>query len=516
MDVYGAFQLCSIAVLAGPVTVRISKTYFNTPGRNLIFIWTGMILAGLLSLTVEFFRTRPVACSHSDFTYGVDNACGLTCSVDLGPWSPLRGGAQNNIYVIRTPDQLPFGAATLLAAGCCIPAVLSLVSMWQKILKANWKRRFGGDDDIGDDWHQPISGTNAATPEKMSLVNERIRFYLSLIEIPVFGAAIFAIIIAGERNFFSYQVDYMTEPIASVGQWAPIVGTGLAAVGSLYALLAQGLEDEESKRAESPPHHCTCSHQHHTNGNESTKTSSERPQREEIELSAVESDTDDVAISQQPTYETVATHPNATRQATHTTVTDALERYGTVGTTTSSAAATDAGNRRKVARALEKIGQKLGTPAPGTFDDSAFKMGDAADFPTVPGEEVRNPELEKIKATYNPPRDSDGNATPLRRQRSRAGSFAGSVVSGLGIEDWSEADDMHRIASASAAAGARPGKQSLDRPRGRRATLEVPKQVYHSPVQRKNSSFDSSPSPDVLENEETNPISPTIKVSPES
>jgi len=46
MDVYGAFQLCAIGILAAPVTVRLSTTYFYDPGRNTIFIWTGLVLAG--------------------------------------------------------------------------------------------------------------------------------------------------------------------------------------------------------------------------------------------------------------------------------------------------------------------------------------------------------------------------------------------------------------------------------------------------------------------------------------
>jgi hypothetical protein len=46
MDIYGAFQLCTIGILAAPVTVRRSRTYFNDPGRNAIFLWTGVILAG--------------------------------------------------------------------------------------------------------------------------------------------------------------------------------------------------------------------------------------------------------------------------------------------------------------------------------------------------------------------------------------------------------------------------------------------------------------------------------------
>lgn len=216
MDVYGAFQLCAIGVLAGPVTVKLSQTYFNTPGRNLIFLWTTMILAGLLSLTVEFFRVSPVSCASSEFFYGED-ACGLTCSVDNGPSSPMRGGAQNNLYVIKAPRRLNLGTVTLLAAACCIPAILSLVSMWNKILELNWKQKFG-DDGQSEDLNAKTPPTNDATQAKMvNLVNPRIRFYLSMVEIPVFGAAILAILIVGEMNFFDYRVAYMTEPIASVG-----------------------------------------------------------------------------------------------------------------------------------------------------------------------------------------------------------------------------------------------------------------------------------------------------------
>lgn len=46
MDVYGAFQLCSLGILAAPVTVKLSRTYFEDPGRNTIFLWTILILAG--------------------------------------------------------------------------------------------------------------------------------------------------------------------------------------------------------------------------------------------------------------------------------------------------------------------------------------------------------------------------------------------------------------------------------------------------------------------------------------
>jgi hypothetical protein len=46
MDIFGAFQLCSLGILAAPATVKNSKTYFLDPGRNIIFLWTGLVLSG--------------------------------------------------------------------------------------------------------------------------------------------------------------------------------------------------------------------------------------------------------------------------------------------------------------------------------------------------------------------------------------------------------------------------------------------------------------------------------------
>lgn len=224
MDVYGAFQLCSLGILAAPVTARLSRTYFYDPGRNIIFLWTGLILAGLLSLTVEFFRIQTSNCTHDgkplatnigQFPYGV--TCGLVCSPDEGPFSPMRREAANNIYVIPAPDKLTFGAGTLLAAACCIPAILSLISMWNKILEINWKSRWG-NVHASEHLNDPIEGTNGATLGGMNAVNAWVRDHLSAVESPIYGAAVLAILIVGERNFFSSQVRYQTEPIASVGR----------------------------------------------------------------------------------------------------------------------------------------------------------------------------------------------------------------------------------------------------------------------------------------------------------
>lgn len=90
----------------------------------------------------------------------------------------------------------------------------------------------------------------------------------------------------------------------------------------------------------------------------------------------------------------------------------------------------DAGNRYKVARALTAISTFLGTAAPDRLDDK-FKKGKASEWPEIPAENLRNKKLPQIHSQYNLHRDADGNITPARR---RAGSFVGSVASGVCVE----------------------------------------------------------------------------------
>ena len=225
MDVYGAFQLCAIGILTAPATVRLSQTYFNNPGRDIIFIWTVLLLAGLLSLIVEFMRLEGIPVPGNEaasiawatdkgFPYG--DSVGLRCSPEDGPTSSLREGSTDNIYVIPIPEQLSFNTATLFAAACCIPAILSLVSIGIRILDNNWEKLSGGRRKQQPD--EAIRGTNGATVNHMTAIGEKIKDWMSLIEVPVMAAAVLAILIKGEMNFWSGPVYYQTEPITSIGE----------------------------------------------------------------------------------------------------------------------------------------------------------------------------------------------------------------------------------------------------------------------------------------------------------
>ncbi|KAI1779081.1 hypothetical protein F4818DRAFT_238838 [Hypoxylon cercidicola] len=465
MDVYGAFQFCSIGILAAPLTVRLSRTYFYDPGRNIIFLWTGVVLAGLLSLTVEFFRVNSSSCNYdlpgfptepSDFDH-LTNICGIPCSIQDGPSSPLRQGSANEIAIIPAPGRLTFNAATLVAAACCIPAVLSLVSMWNKILEINWKSRFGREDE-----DQLIEGTNGATVERINKVNTVIRLFLSTLEIPLFSGAVLAILIVGEMNLFSHEVQYQTEPMSSIGQWAPILGTGLAALGSLYLLLAADLDAvEEEDNQKLSTHHCNFSHHHIEGGNTSLHEHpgvSRRPSSlgsQSIHSHVIDSPERDPSRS--PAMQQVGlfdgpSHSVASLEGQHLRPggsDSGRETSSERMSTASRLPVADVGHRRKVAKALLRVSDYLGTASQDRFDDSEFKHGKALDFPEVPAEEMRNKKLPQIRETYNQHREDESAS----KRPSRSGSVTGSVYSRPG-------DDGSAIMSRTISAPCPPSPMS--------------------------------------------------------
>jgi len=129
----------------------------------------------------------------------------------------MRRGSADNIYIIPAPEKLTFGTATVLAAACCIPAVLSLVAMGSRILKISAESSFSKNDiDLN---FKAIEGTNGATIGTLKAVNRMIHDFMTVVEVPVFTAAVFTILVFGEMNFFSTQVFQYTETIGSIGKY---------------------------------------------------------------------------------------------------------------------------------------------------------------------------------------------------------------------------------------------------------------------------------------------------------
>ncbi|KAK3333010.1 hypothetical protein B0T19DRAFT_416941 [Cercophora scortea] len=482
MDVYGAFQFCSIGIVAVPVTVRLSQTYFHNPGRNTIFLWTALMIAGLLSLTVEFFRIstfdcmqngEPVPVNDTAFPYGDPFTCGRTCSSDQGPFSPMRGGSANNIYVIPQPTILTFGTATFLSAMCCVPPILSLISMWNTILKINWNLRWGGGEE--EDLNEPIRGTNGATPRRMKGVNSLVQRLLGVVEVLVFGGVVIALVLLGELNFWSGPVNYQTEPMASVGQWAPIVGTGFAAFGSLYLVLTSEPESAEEMTSAGPnsTHH-DCSSQHQS-GDEDHPTLSTFQQLVVDSADATPPSIHHVE-RRQASSNTAKPQPN--------TPPSPESRPGLGSEKQSDGLSNDVGGRRKVRGVLMAISDRLGSPAPDTFDDKEFKEGRASEYPVTPSEVLT------LGQKFINEREGiwESGSRDRERSRSRAASDAPSI----------RGASPRRTSAATLPSGQTPSDlqtptspESPGLPRGRatsrrRDTLQVPSPEYHGSMANQN------------------------------
>ncbi|KFY14216.1 hypothetical protein V492_02781 [Pseudogymnoascus sp. VKM F-4246] len=252
MDIYGSFQICLTGILSAPVTFKLSRMFYGrSPGRNTILLWTALLLGGLLSLLVEFMRAQVFPCKQDEFSnpisldpskFPYNTTCGLTCSIEKGPFSPLREGSGNNIYIIPAPNKLTFGTATLFAAAGCIQVILSLMSMLYGQLEINWQRSF-------DDWQENEDRRVDSTRMAMSRIQDQAKMYSRVLSLPFFMAALLAVIVIGERNLFSSQLRYQTEPIASIGQWAPCTGAMLSV---LWAYCADGDSESEDKPANKP------------------------------------------------------------------------------------------------------------------------------------------------------------------------------------------------------------------------------------------------------------------------
>lgn len=63
---------------------------------------------------------------------------------------------------------------------------------------------------------------------------------------------------------------------------------------------------------------------------------------------------------------------------------------------------TDAGNRRRFASTLSRIGDYIGQPSHKRFDYSEFQRGPAMNYPEIPGEGNRNRELSQLRNHWTP------------------------------------------------------------------------------------------------------------------
>lgn len=182
----------------------------------------------------------------------------------------------------------------------------------------------------------------------------------------------------------------------------------------------------------------------------------------------------------------------------------------------------DVANRRAVATFLTSFGNRINETALNSFDDRDFRRGRATDYPQIPGENLRNPTLLQTMESYNPIRDADGNATPLRRSGSfisltnseasasiQSPTFPARAHRRSHSHDSTKSNErpsfeLQNLPSTSSAASNGPRIQV------RRDTLTVPAPISHTSSQ--NNSPTTSDAPVLTVREGLN--SPAIVVSP--
>lgn len=314
-----------------------------------------------------------------------------------------------------------------------------------------------------------------------------------------------------------------------VGEWAPIVGTGIAGLGSLYLYLAEDVEAvKKDSESDTSVHHFRCSHPDHVGG-----LNPSLPPRISVDNSQGSSDTrstngyvvgspshihtglslaQDGETDQLPQYLHSLDSPDTIHMEIVPTNSRPSFRHGREDKRSSTA---DVGSRRKMARTLTAISTRLGSVRPPISDDSGFRRGLSSNYPEIPAELQRNSALLKIRKHYNPRRDADGNVTPVPgRSRSREPNLAEIVASSATprsaspylphspsspshfpsrnqsqIPDASTSSatkissEPHNLASSSSAYATDAGLQS------RPERLQVPEPIYTSPNWRNQSAL---------------------------
>jgi hypothetical protein len=227
------------------------------------------------------------------------------------------------------------------------------------------------------------------------------------------------------------------------GQWSPIAGTVLAAVGSLYLLWSTGGDDfpEEKAIAQYP------------NSDSSRRSrSSERCSSQGLRPARAHTPNQDSAgdalgiCSESPSG--IGLNPTITRSGPdHDHQNDSSQ---------GSQAGPPTAGRHRVRKLLTAAGNKLGDAAHEKLDpDHDRKDNETNKFPEVPGEMFRNPDLEQISRTFS----------RLREERASS-TYSASIMSTPGIESPPATHDSPR-----------PDTSLALLPK-RRATLKVPKEVH--------------------------------------
>jgi len=260
-------------------------------------------------------------------------------------------------------------------------------------------------------------------------INATIRELLNVIEFIIFSGAVVALIIVGEMNFWSEPLNYQTEPISNIGQWAPIVASLLAACGSLYMLLAEEATDLECKHGPcqrcANTHTSICLHQH-------TAMST---------AALIQSDNSEMAETCRP--QIASTEPTLSGANPEWE----NENHGLANSVPPTGAAPSSGwSRMRVERFLRRVAESLQTPSRDRYDDTQVRRN-ALSYPLVPGEDLRVPRFNEIIAAWNVVTTFTGRSRSSSLQNGASGS--GKIVTSSRSNSTSPTDRVPQTPTTS-------------------------------------------------------------------
>lgn len=236
----------------------------------------------------------------------------------------------------------------------------------------------------------------------------------------------------------------------STGQWAPIAGTVLAALGSLYLLW---FKKDENLKEKSGLQRSPSQYAHNGHGSDRSVSPGRRPTMPQSSDVGSECYGLGIRSASPQDMSIVPTITQPDLEPEHIEVVHGNDDEPTAG-------------RPRVRQWFTKAANYLGNAAHQKLDTSDYNDQQAHQFPEIPGEPLRNPALQRVSRQYS----------ELREQNSRAEStYAPSIVATPELEDGS---------IPPALTSPRPDTSPSRRPR-RRDTLEVPTPIH---IHRRNES----------------------------
>ncbi|EIN06425.1 hypothetical protein PUNSTDRAFT_45936 [Punctularia strigosozonata HHB-11173 SS5] len=311
------------------------------PGSRILYY--ALILVCIFAQKSEWLRSASVAAALllpaiASFHAIVLAAFSHRGFVDLDAFGALQFialgvlVAPTSFILVPSRGMTP-GAAILVSLACCIPTFISLATMWNKILSEN--AVLLGIRKAPEPTPNPLVRGQQRTEQRIS---GYLRFGLELMERAVFAVFFIIIVILGELNFWSPQMRSGVEPMAAVGQWSPIVGAVLTALGSACTELL-------GKQPVPPP----------------------------LEMG-------------QPIPAIVVQNSDG---IPHNLSSQSL-----------SASGRDPGGRRRLAGHIKRLAIWFGTPTERHYGEDGFGDLESRRYPLVPGEELRNPNLGAQREWY--------------------------------------------------------------------------------------------------------------------